>query len=428
MRKHDIKHKKSSLFLSCLKEIIAYDLRIMIVKSTYFQNDSEKPLVYGDVEITNVKRRCLRGENEKEGILCEPVMIGFCGTDNELMHMGRESRLSAKFPEGYSRLINGHEGIVWVPSQNRFAIVLIRGGDSYDPTRYTEDETYFEYGCDKADGLFCDKQFFHPDMLLPIPEGFAKDGKISFSFAKKMVFPDPYSCMLFQLERIEDLGSAQNFRVAMKKYKCIEEEARVIAKKEIFSRTVIFGLGTTGMFIGDLISRNYPDANILFVARSDETSAKVNFALKAAKASYLQNTYNSEEELAKTVIDKMGGRASLFIGVSGSNIEHRIAFEYKVLGCNGIYNSFSLGPKVTFDTMPFGFENHLIFSSINFRQDHMEKAIKLLAESHYDEIVQLIDKEEFIQNPIAAYETKIYSKKAPLKTAVIWNGTHIRND
>ena len=397
----------------------------MIVKGTYFQNDAEKPLVYGDVEIKNVKRRRLRGEEEKEGILCEPVMIGFCGTAYELMHMGSKGQLGAKFPEGTNRLINGHEGIVWVPSENRFAIVLIRGGDSYDPTRYTEDETYFEYGCDQADGLFCDKQYFHPDMLLPIPEGYVKEGKLDLSFAKKMVFPDPFACMLFQLERMEDMGSAHNFRVAMRKYKCSEEEARKIAKEEVFDRTVIFGLGTTGMFIGDLILRNHPNAKVLFVARSDENSPKVQFALKQTKAEYLQNAYESEEELAKAIIAKLGGRATTFIGVSGSNVEHRIAFEHKVLGCNGIYNSFSLGPKITFDTMPFGFENHLILASINFRQDHMEKAIELLAASDYDQIVELIDKDEFIKDPIDAYQNKIYSKKAPMKTAVIWNPKYI---
>ena len=118
----------------------------MWVKGTYFQNDEKQPLVYGDVEIFNRKRRRLRGEEEKEPVLCEPVMVGFCGTDNELMHMGSEGKLTPKFPEGTNRLINGHEGIVWVPSENRFAIVLIRGGNSYDPTRYTEEETYFEYG------------------------------------------------------------------------------------------------------------------------------------------------------------------------------------------------------------------------------------------------------------------------------------------
>lgn len=397
----------------------------MVVKGTYFQNSAEQPLVYGDVELENVKRRRLRGEEEKEGILCEPVMIGFCGTDNELMHMGSEGRLSAKFPKGKNRLVNGHEGIVWVPSENRFAIVLIRGGDSYDPTRYTEDETYFEYGCDQADGLFADRQYFHPDMLLRIPDGYVKDGRLDLSFAKRMVFPDPFACMLFQLERMEDMGSAHNFRVAMKKYKCDEARAREIAREEVFDRTVIFGLGTTGMFIGDLITRNHPNARVLFVARSPRESQKVSFALKTARAEYLQNTYDNEAELAAAIVEQLGGRATMFIGVSGSNVEHRIAFEHRVLGCNGVYNSFSLGPRISFDTMPFGFENHLILASINFRQDHMEKAIELLAESHYDEIVELIDRDEFTADPMGAYRNKIYSKNAPMKTAVIWNKKYI---
>ena len=115
----------------------------------------------------------------------------------------------------------------------------------------------------------------------------------------------------------------------------------------------------------------------------------------------------------------------MFIGVSGSQVEHEIAFRHGALGCNGLYNSFSLGPKVTFDTMPFGFENHLIFGSINFRQDHMEKAIDMLAESRYDEIVGLIEREEFAMDPMEAYENKIYCKAAPMKTAVIWNREYI---
>ncbi|SCX14038.1 Threonine dehydrogenase [Lachnospiraceae bacterium YSD2013] len=400
----------------------------MIVKGTYFQNDAEKPLMYGDVEIENVKRQRLKGEPVKDSVLCEPVMVGFCGTDNELMNMGARGEMGPKFPEGKNRLINGHEGIVWVPSENRFAIVLIRGGDSVDPTRYTEDETYFEYGCDKADGLFADKQYFNPDMLLKIPDGYVHDGKLDLSFAKKMVFPDPFACMLFQLERMEDMGSAHNFRRAMREHKCDEAKAREIAKEEIFKRTVIFGLGTTGMFIGDLISRKYPNSKILFVARSAEDSTKVKFALKNSHAEYLRNTYESEQELADAIVEKLGGRATTFIGVSGSNVEHRVAFEHRALGCNGLYNSFSLGPKISFDTMPFGFENHLIIASINFRQDHMEQAIEMLAKSNYDEIVELIDRDEFAEDPIRAYKEKIYSKSAPMKTAVIWNEKYVNRE
>lgn len=397
----------------------------MIVKGTYFQNSKEQPLVYGDVEIINPKRKRLRGEDEKEGILAESVIVGFCGTDKELMHMGEEGKLTSKFPEGQNRLINGHEGIVWVPSQNRFAIVLIRGGNSYDPTRYTEEESYFEYGCDGADGLFSDKNYYHPDMLLDIPQGYVKNGKLALSLAKKLVFPDPYACMIFQRERLEDLGEAQNFRVEMAIHKCTEAEARIIAKKNTFKRVCIFGLGTTGMFVGDLISKKYPESKIVFVGRSKEDSLKVCFAKEQAKGNYVESNFATKGELAHEIKEKLGGTATVFIGVSGSDVEHEIAFQYGVLGCNGLYNSFSLGPVVSYDTMPFGFKNQLIFGSINFRQDHMEEAIKILEKSRYEEIVELIDKKEFINNPMDAYRKTIYSKGAPLKTAVVWNEQYI---
>ena len=392
---------------------------------TYFQNDPDRPLVYGEVELINPPRRRLRGEPAKEGILVEPVIVGFCGTDNTLMHMGRRGELSAKFPEGQKRLINGHEGIVWVPSQNRFAIVLIRGGDAVDPTRYTEDEKYFEYGCDQADGLFCDRMYVNPDMLLSIPDGYVHDGRLDLSFAKRMVFPDPFSCMLFQLERMEDLGGAHNFRQAARRHGCGLEQARTIAADEIFDRTVLFGLGTTGMFMGDIIRRAHPNARIVMVARSAADSPKVRFAMEQTGGIYVQNTYSDPGDLAAAICGALGGRATAFIGVSGAAIEHEIAFNHRVLGCNGIYNSFSLGPKITFDTMPFGFENHLIFGSINFRQEHMESAIRMLATSRYDEIVALIDKAHFIEDPIRAYNEEIYSKGAPFKTAVIWNEQYV---
>ena len=379
---------------------------------TYFQNDKDRPIKYGEINLINPERQRLRGEPLYKGIEAIPVFQGFCGTDFELMKMGRENKLSLKFPEGENRLINGHEGVVWVPSENRFAIVLIRGGDSFDPTRYTEDETYFEYGCDKADGLFCDKNYFNPNMLLHLPKKYENLEKLPLSVAKKLSFADPYACAIFQLERMEDLGEAQNFRVEMAKYKCSETEARKLAKDNIFKKTVVFGLGMTGLFIADQIRRNHPNAQILFVGRSDKNCKKVVFS----------------KEIAEQIMEKIGGRATMFVGTSGSNVEHRIAFEHKVLGCNGIYNSFSLGPVVSYDTMPFGFENHLIFASINFRQEHMEKAIKFLVDSRYDEVVELIDKDEFIADPLDAYENKIFCKGAPLKTGVIWNKKYIDED
>ena len=58
----------------------------------------------------------------------------------------------------------------------------------------------------------------------------------------------------------------------------------------------------------------------------------------------------------------------------------------------------------------------------------MEKAIEILAKSRYDEVVELIDKDEFTKDPKDAYYNKIFCKGAPLKTGVIWNKEYIQED
>lgn len=397
----------------------------MKTNATYFVNDKDKPIKYGEINLINPARRRLRNEPEKEGVAAQPVFCGFCGTDFELMKMGRASNLTAKFPIGEQRLINGHEGVVWVPSENRFAIVLIRGGDSYDPTRFTEEESYFEYGCDGADGIFCDKGYFHPDMLLYLPEKYEKLDKLPLSLAKRLVFSDPYACAIFQHERMCDIGAAQNFRVEMARNNCNEELARKLAYESTFDRVVIFGLGTTGLFIGDQIRRNHKNAKILFAARSSEKSGKAEFVKENLNADYMSTADMNEREIAESIINHLGGTATVFVGTSGTELESRIAFEYGSLGCNGIYDSFSLGPKVTYDTMPFGFKNQVILASINFTQKHMEQAIEILCDSNFDTLVELIDKDKFTADPVYSYENKIYCKGAPLKTAVIWNKKYI---
>ena len=399
----------------------------METNATYFVNDAERPLRYGKINLINPPRMPLRGEPPKEGIPAVPVFCGFCGTDYTLMKMGSRGELSPKFPPGENRLINGHEGVVWVPSENRFAIVLIRGGDSFDPTRFTEDESYFEYGCDQADGLFADIGYFHPDMLLRLPEPYTHVQKLPLFLAKRLVFSDPYACAIFQHERLTDIGEAQNFRVIMAREKCGEASARETAKEETFRRSVVYGLGTTGLFIGDQIRRNHPDARLLFVARSGEDAPKVRFVKKYLNADYLSAADLSEAETAEAIREHLGGPASVFVGTSGNSAESRIAFAEGALGANGIYDSFSLGPAVTFDSMPFGFKNQVIFSSINFTRKHMEEAIRILAESRFDELVELIDKDEFTADPIRAYEERIYCKGAPLKTAVIWNKEYLED-
>ena len=154
-----------------------------------------------------------------------------------------------------------------------------------------------------------------------------------------------------------------------------EVEARREAKWHLFDNVVIFDFGTTGMFIGDLIKQKYPHANIVFVARSPESSPKVRFALSVAPAKYVQSVGDDKAALAGQITDALGGRSSLFIGTSCGSVEHEVTLKYRVLG--------------------------------------------------YNEIVSLIDKGEFTRDPIGAYNDRIYAKGSPLKTAVIWNKKYV---
>ena len=49
----------------------------MVVKGTYFQNSEQNPLVYGDVEISNIPRRRLRGEEERKESLQKVFWLDF---------------------------------------------------------------------------------------------------------------------------------------------------------------------------------------------------------------------------------------------------------------------------------------------------------------------------------------------------------------
>ena len=79
---------------------------------TYFQNDPVHPLMYGEVDLINPPRQRLRGEPLKEGIPVQPVIVGFCGTDHELMIIKKRGQLGPQLPAGQQRLINVHEGVV----------------------------------------------------------------------------------------------------------------------------------------------------------------------------------------------------------------------------------------------------------------------------------------------------------------------------
>lgn len=392
-------------------------------EGTYLVNHPERPLRYGEVNLVNPPRRERRGLPAREGVLCQTVCTGFCGTDWELMQMGAQGRLDSKFPEGQGRLINGHEGVVWVPEEERYAIVLIRGGDSWDPSRFEADESYFEYGCDGADGLMSQHGYYHPEMLLQIPPEQLPAGQLlSRRLAARLIFADPMACMLFQRERIEDLLMGHNWRLYAARG-MNREAAMDSAVTDGFARVVIYGLGGTGILGAMAIRDRYPDARIVTVGRSEPGGEKDAFLARHFEGIEYVQTRMSSGRTAKAIEEALGGKPRVFIGASGNSIEAEVAFGCELLDNNGIYASFTLGPQICYDSMPFGFKNHLIFGAINFRRDHMEAAIELLGRLPVDELVRERLLEDLQADPLDFYRQVYRASDRPLKTMVAWEQT-----
>ncbi len=393
----------------------------MRTNGTFLTNDTHRPVRFGEVDLINPRRRERRGLPEKEGVLCSTVITGFCGTDWELMQMGGREDLGPKFPPGASRLINGHEGVVWVRDQERYAVVLIRGGESYDPSRFESDETYFEYGCDRADGLMAYQGYYHPDMLLEVPpEHLPKGATLTRRLGMRLSFSDPMACMIFQRERLEDLLAGHNWRLfaarGMDRAAAMDR-----AVHEGFERVVIYGLGSTGLLGAIAIKDAHPDARIVALARSGPESEKVSFLRKHwPDIQYLQVS-DKPAETAMRATALLNGRPRVFLGTSGNAIEAEVAFGHGLLDNNGIYASFSLGPVVSYDTMPFGFRNHLIFGAINFRRDHMEEAIRLLCRVPLDELVREEPLAALSADPVEFYHAVYRGEGRAFKTVCVWD-------
>jgi threonine dehydrogenase-like Zn-dependent dehydrogenase len=397
----------------------------MKTAGTFLVNDAGAPLRFGDVDLTNPPRREKRGLPEKEGILCRAVIAGFCGTDWELMQMGARGQLGPKFPAGQSRLINGHEGVVWVPDQQRYAVVLIRGGDSYDPSRFESDETYFEYGCDQADGLMAHEGYYHPDMLLEIPaEHLPRGAVLTRQLGMRLSFSDPMACMIFQRERIEDLLVGHNWRLFAARRRA-KAAAMDEAIRDGFARLAIYGLGSTGLLGAIAIKDKYPDARIVALARSAPGGEKDAFLTRHwPDIQYLQVSDDPRDTVKRTIA-ALGGRPRVFLGTSGNAVEAEVAFGRGLLDNNGIYASFSLGPVISYDSMPFGFRNHLIFGAINFRRDHMEEAIRLLCRTPLDTLCREHPLSSLSDDPMGFYQEIYRGRDRAFKSVCVWGAETI---
>ena len=188
---------------------------------------------------------------------------------------------------------------------------------------------------------------------------------------------------------------------------------------------VIYGLGGTGILGAIAIREKYPNARVVTVGRSAPNNPKAEFLRRHWDGIEYVQTRMSAPQTAAAIEEALGGKPRVFIGSSGNPIESEIAFDCGLLDNNGLYASFSLGPQVCYDSMPFGFKNHLIFGAINFRRDHMVAAIELLCRTPVDELVGERLLEDLQRDPAGFYREVYRSPDRPLKTMVAWEQTLI---
>jgi threonine dehydrogenase-like Zn-dependent dehydrogenase len=262
-------------------------------------------------------------------------------------------------------------------------------------------------------------------MLLEIPaDVFPAGTKLTCQLGMRLCFSDPMACMIFQRERIEDLLIGHNWRLFAARG-MERERAMAEAVRDGFQRVVIYGLGSTGLLGAIAIKEAYPEARIVTVARSAAGGDKDSFLTRHWKGIHYLQASSDPAQTARAIIEALGGKPRVFLGTSGNAIEAELAFTQELLDNNGIYASFSLGPAISYDSMPFGFKNHLIFGAINFRRDHMEEAIRMLCKLPLDELVREYPLADLTNDPIAFYQTIYRAKDRAFKSACVWDPERI---
>lgn len=388
--------------------------------------DGERPARFGQVTVHNVPTQCDGLHEIRPGVPAETVIAAVCGSDLEYVALARKGRLHEKYPPGRQRLINGHEGLLWVPSEERYGILHVRGGSDPDPTRYAEGQLLFEYGCHRADGLFSRTGFFNPDMILPLPTGAVTDDqKLDRKLALRMLFSDTCACVLFLAERIQDVAAGHNWRLFKDQAHGDRLEAERLAVQQAFTRVLITGCGTSGFLAALLFDRLLEeldaDGRILVASGVAEDNPRVSFLLRhCRRVSYLNRMGRDLPALAEQVRAELGGGATVVAATSGHQWESQLAFDHHTLGNNGIYASFSVGPRVSYDTFDFVFANHLIFGSVNFRRDHMREAARRLVELPLEELVKVYRVDEVVGDPTAFYDGLRDALSHHLKAAIVW--------
>jgi threonine dehydrogenase-like Zn-dependent dehydrogenase len=332
----------------------------------------------GSAELTEIPE-----PEAKDGeLLVEPVRLGVCGTDREILE-----GLHGEPPPGHERLVLGHELLGRVKAsaggfeEGQLVAGIVRRPDpvpcaccargEWDMCRNGE---YTERGIKALDGYGAELVTIERDFAIPIPDELGELG----------VLTEPSSVLAKAWEQIDRIATRA----------CNVQE-----------RVLVTGAGPIGL-LGALMGR-HRDLEVHVLDRAEE-GAKPE-VVKALGAEYHTGDITEVSKACRPdVVLECTGVAELVAGA----MQHTAPGAIVCL--TGVAASRTLSLDIGALNNELVLENDVVFGSVNANRRHFEQAVKALTEADRDWLGRLITRTV----PLDSWEQAIEKGDDDIKVVV----------
>ena len=302
----------------------------------------------GSVELTE-----LPDPEPKEGeLLVEPLYLGVCGTDREIVEDG-----IGEPPPGHERLVLGHELLGRVRDSGELVAGIVRRPDPVPCACCAQGEwdmcrngQYTERGIKALDGYGAELVTLEADFAIPIP---AELGTLG-------VLTEPASVLAKAWEQIERIS------------------ARACSAHE---RALIIGAGPIGLLAALMGAQRGLELHVL--DRATE-GAKPEAVHALGGRYHAGDVTEVAEEIQPDVVVECTGVAELVAGA----MQHTAPGAIVCLA--GVASSRTLSVDVGALNNELVLENDVVFGSVNANRRHFEQAVKSLTDADQDWLRRLI--------------------------------------
>ena len=285
-------------------------------------------------------------------LLVEPLYLGVCGTDREIVHGG-----NGEPPPGRERLVLGHELLGRVRDSGELVAGIVRRPDPVPCACCAQGEwdmcrngQYTERGIKALDGYGAELVTLEADFAIPVP---AELGTLG-------VLTEPASVLAKAWEQIERISTRA----------CSAHE-----------RALIIGAGPIGLLGALMCAQRGLE---LHVFDGVTEGSKPEAVQSLGGRYYVGDVTEVAEEIQPDIVVECTGVAELVAGA----MQHTAPGAIVCLA--GVASSRTLSVDVGALNNELVLENDVVFGSVNANRRHFEQAVKSLTEADQDWLRRLI--------------------------------------